>query len=119
MTTQQHDTAAAQRDDGIDRAVQHTGRWWIVYAHDFLYVYLTDHREMFCDDVWAAGLIVPESPRAFGQVVKNALAAGWMEPTGNARKSANSNLSLRMVYRSLIYVAPADPNQMGLFDDPR
>lgn len=112
--------ASAKRDDGIDRAVQHAGQPWILYANDFLCTYLTNHREMFCDDVWAAGLIVPESPRAFGQVVKNAMAAGWMEPTGNARKSANSNLSLRMVYRSLIYSAPADPNQMELFcDDPR
>ena len=108
--------ATLRRDDGIDRAVQHTGWPWVVYANGFLHKYLSDHREMFCDDVWAAGLIRPESPRAFGQVVKNALAAGWMEPTGNVRKSANSNMSLRMVYRSLIYPSPTtDLNQMDLF----
>ena len=108
--------ATLRQDDGIWRAVQHAGEPWVDYATRYVYCYLAEHRELFCDEVWAAGLVRPESPRAFGQIVKNALAAGWMEPTGNVRKSANSNMSLRMVYRSLIYTTPlADLNQMELF----
>ena len=85
--------AAARRDDGMARAVAHSGPEWLAYAYDFVQVYLERNEFLFCDDVWAAGLIEPESPRAFGQVMKHALRSGWMEKTDRARPSVRSNQS--------------------------
>lgn len=97
------DEAARRRDKGIADAVRHTGQPWVEYATQFIYCYLIFHDTLFCDDVWAAGLAAPESPRAFGQVMKNALQAGWMSKSGQARPSVNSNHSIRPTYRSEIY----------------
>jgi hypothetical protein len=109
MTTQ---TEAAERQaDGINRAVQHAGQTWVDYATSFVWQYLTDHAELFCDDVWAAGLVRPESPRAFGQVMKRALRDGWMVATDRSRRSVNSNLSIRTVYRSTIHHATTNQNR--------
>jgi len=98
------DDAQRRQEEGIHRAVNHAGITWVDYATRYMEVYLLRHRELFCDDVWDSGLEVPESPRAFGQVMKNALREGWMEPSSTPRRSAQSNNSFRTVYRSLIYV---------------
>jgi hypothetical protein len=95
--------AAQQRQEtGIQQAVTHSGPTWVEYATEYVRVYLTEHDELFCDDVWAHGLVVPASPRAFGQVMKTAIREGWMVPTDRARKSVRSNNSPRTVYRSTL-----------------
>jgi hypothetical protein len=96
-------TAAAAREDGMTRAVRHAGWTWVEYATEFIRVFLIHHRELFVDDVWAAGLATPDSPRAFGQPMKSALAAGWMHRTEFARPSVRSNLAVRPVYASRIH----------------
>lgn len=95
--------AEAARDAGLAAATAHAGQPWVDYATEYVRLYLIDHAYLFCDDVWEHGLIRPESPRAFGQVMKNALRNGWMTKTSEARPSVNSNMSLRSVYRSNIY----------------
>jgi hypothetical protein len=95
--------AEQRRDAGMAAAAATTGPTWIDYATEYVRCYLLDHHYLFCDDVWLHGLARPESPRAFGQVMKNAIRNGWMTKTSEARASVNSNLSLRSVYRSNIY----------------
>jgi hypothetical protein len=103
----------ARRDAGISAAVTHSGSDWVEYATQYLCIYLATHEELFCDDVWAHGLASPESPRAFGQVMKNALRFGWMHAGPNMRRSVSSNLSLRPVYVSDIFA----PGALGVFPE--
>ena len=95
--------AAAARDAGIDRAVATSGPEWLEYAIEFVHQFCRDRVEVFCDDIWDAGLARPESPRAFGQVMKHAIRSGWIVKTDRARPSRSSNLALRQVYTSTIY----------------
>jgi hypothetical protein len=95
--------AALAQEAGRAAAVAHAGQSWVDYATVYVHLYLIDNAYLFCDDVWAHGLARPESPRAFGQAVKNAIRNGWMTKTTEARPSVNSNMSLRSVYRSTIY----------------
>jgi len=96
------DQANTRQHAGINQAVQHSGPTWLEYATEYVQCYLTEHPELFCDDVWTHGLTRPVSARAFGQVMKTAIREGWMVATGQVRPSAQSNNSLRNVYRSLI-----------------
>lgn len=114
MTYQQHlfntadipsaDDAANKREIGITKSSEHSGEDWLEYAKDFMIGYCTENEYIFCDDIWKAGLEKPESPRAFGAVMRHALRNNWIIKTDQARPSVQSNLSLRMVYKSLIYL---------------
>jgi hypothetical protein len=95
--------ADERQQTGIAAAVRHSGPTWQEYAIEYIRVYLTHHRELFCDDVWRSGLVAPASPRAFGQVMKHALHHHWMGPSEKARRSTQSNNALRQVYTSRIY----------------
>lgn len=103
------DQAEERRDAGMATANQHAGQTWIEYATDYVEAYLIDHDYLFCDDVWEHGLVKPDSSRAFGQVMKNALRYGWMSKTSMARPSVQSNMSLRSIYRSSLRGQPAKP----------
>jgi hypothetical protein len=95
--------ADSRASTGIASAVAHSGPTWQSYAMSYIRIYLTHHRELFCDDVWSSGLTVPASPRAFGQVMKGAIRAGWMTASGRGRRSAQSNNSVRSIYTSNLY----------------
>lgn len=94
--------AEARRDAGMASATRHSGQTWQEYALEYVRVYLLDHEYLFCDDVWEHGLVRPDSPRAFGQVMKSAIRNGYMLKTHMARPSVQSNQSLRSIYKSLI-----------------
>lgn len=94
--------AQAAQDDGVAASVAASGDEWQEYAVMYVKNYLRTHNLLFCDDVWAEGLEVPVSPRAFGAVMRKAISAGWMRPSGAHRRSKSSNNSMRPVYLSLI-----------------
>jgi len=97
--------SAAQRaqDSGIDKSVEHAGQDWLDYAKRFMRAFCERHATVFCDDVWEAGLRQPASPRAFGAVMKHAMRQGWISPSGEQRRSRQSNNAYRMVYVSNLY----------------
>lgn len=102
--------AIARGVAGGDTAAANSGAEWIGYATGFVEQWLRTHRTLFCDDLWAAGLIEPESLRAFGAVLAAAARNGWMEkiPVGvggavMARPSVRSHGQLKPVWRSLVF----------------
>jgi hypothetical protein len=103
--------AMIKADDGLAAATEHSGPEWLTKAKDFLHDYCANNSSIFCDEVWDAGLPRPESPRAFGSVIKHAIKHGWMESTGEARPSRQSNMGLRMVYRSLLIAHAQSPEE--------
>lgn len=97
------DTAQARQEDGIARAVDHSGEIWRTYATEFMRDFCRRNREVFCDDIWADGLERPPSPRAFGQIMKDAIRYGWIVKTDRFRPSVQSNNSARQIYESKLY----------------
>jgi len=95
--------AQRKQEIGLGRAVTKSGPEWVKYAIEFLHQYAREHLEVFCDDIWLAGLERPESPRAFGQVMKHAIREGWIVKHGEGRPSRQGNLSVRPVYRSTLW----------------
>lgn len=95
--------AEARKEAGMTAAAEHSGEDWQTYAREFLRRYCATHCEVFCDDVWAAGLERPESPRAFGAVMHHAIREGWIVATDQARPSHQSNNQRRTVYRSRLH----------------
>lgn len=95
--------ATKQGIEGLAQSVGRSGSEWVEYANDFVHTYLFHHSTLFCDDVWVAGLERPASPRAFGQVMKNAKKQGWMIESGEMRKTRQGHMTLRVVYDSLVF----------------
>jgi len=104
--------AQARRDTGIAHASRGAGETWRAYAIAFLEDYLKTHTTLFVDDLWRAGLNEPASPRALGAVVQHASRSGWCvqvkTPEGfvAARPSVRSNMQLKPVWKSRLYVGP-------------
>lgn len=97
--------AENKREDGIEQSSDHSGIDWLEEAKAFMWRYCKSNEFVFCDDVWEAGLERPESPRAFGAVMRHAIRSKWITKTDRARPSVQSNLSMRMVYKSRLYGA--------------
>lgn len=95
--------ARSARDLGMMRAERHAGEDWAEYADRFIRWYARDHREVFVDDLWEAGLEEPASPRALGPRMLAAVRSGILEKTGEYRPSVRSNLTVKPVWRSTIY----------------
>lgn len=108
--SQQTELAQAKRDAGIAHAAMGSGERWRGYAIAFLKRYLETHATLFVDDLWTAGLQKPHSPRALGAVIQHASRYGWCvqvkTPDGciAARPSVRSNMQLKPVWRSRLYV---------------
>ena len=95
--------AMTGREEGMTRVDAATADTWKTEADDFIYRYLLTHRELFCDDLWAAGLPEPPSPRALGPRMLKASKAGWMRKTDRVRPSVRSHMTGKPVWLSLIY----------------
>lgn len=92
--------AAAQRDDGMQRAEDHADEEWKTLAWDTLVTYIADRDEFFCDDFWAdTELPWPREARAIGPVIHRAARYGLIEKTGTYRPSVHSNLTPKPVWR--------------------
>lgn len=109
MTSQElpFDRAKAGRDLGMLRAERHAGEEWNDYCDDFIYVYCRIYRELFCDDLWTAGLEVPAQPKALGPRISAAGRADWIRKSGEYRPSVRSHLQVKPVWESLIYGWPS------------
>src|SRR5690606_3006248 len=77
---------------------------WCAVALEWLRHHLQLHDTVFPPALWALGLPMPPNGahRAIGSVIRRALRDGWMEPTGEYRRSASSNGAPKPVYRSLL-----------------
>tara|TARA_R110002153_G_scaffold171440_1_gene324287 strand:+ start:703 stop:1035 length:333 start_codon:yes stop_codon:yes gene_type:complete len=101
-----------RRQQGIERAATSAGDAWTREATAFVRGYLIKNPSLFVDDLWAAGLPRPTSPRALGSVLQQASRAGWMTKktadTGEilAMPSAASNGQLKAVWKSELYPQP-------------
>lgn len=109
-TAHQIDAARQAAERRKERALRAAERpqldGWRNDARAFLRSYLVNHAELFPPDLPAAGLPpMPEgaSAKAVGAVIVYAIRNGWMEQSGEYRRSPSSNMSPKPVYRSLIY----------------
>lgn len=101
--------AAARRDTALTGFERANLVDWQGAALAFLHDYLIDNPTMFPDDLWSLGLPEPlnGSRRAFGAVVRKAVANGWMIDSGTMRRRTSGNLTKATVWRSLIHQRPA------------
>ena len=79
---------------------------WKDYANQFIYEYAQTHAEVFVDDLWAAGLRKPSSPRALGPRMMHASRQGWIMKTDRVRPSVASHLTGKPIWVSLIEEKP-------------
>lgn len=93
----------ARRADGMQRAEEGVDEKWYRDALAFIRKYCRTHEEMFCDDLWTAGLEVPREARALGPVIMQAVRDGIIERAGRYRASTGSNMTPKPVWRSLVY----------------
>jgi len=95
--------------EGAERAAAASGDEWQDTAAEFVRGWLQTHATLFVDDLWAAGLPEPKSPRALGAVLQMAIREKWMEEQRTAdgyvaaRPSTRSNGQLKRVWRSLLH----------------
>ncbi len=97
--------AEERKEAGMTASRASSGEAWQEYARAFLFRYCETHSEVFCDDIWNAGLKKPVSPRAFGSVMKYAIQKGWIEPKKWQGRflclpSVRSNNQMKAVYAS-------------------
>jgi hypothetical protein len=104
MTQLSLTAAAAARADALRRVEEHADPGWNERAFAALSAYLRTHPSFFCDDLWSAGLDRPHDSRALGPVIVRASKAKLMVQTGEYRKSVASNLSIKPVWKSLVFV---------------
>lgn len=97
------DEARSGREVGMLRSERRAGEEWKDYADEFIFVYLTMRRELFCDDLWEAGLEIPAQPKALGPRLVAAAREGWMVKSGQYRPSVRSHLQVKPVWSSLIF----------------
>ena len=95
--------AERQRDAGMAQVDMATHESWKMDADIFIETYLRTHPQLFVDDLWAAGLVKPPSPRALGPRVLSAAKRGLMKRSGFYRPSVNSHMTEKPVWTSLVY----------------
>jgi hypothetical protein len=101
---EQLELAAEKRDVGMAVVDKAASEEWKEYADDFILLYLMNNETLFVDDLWDAGLRVPKSSRALGPRIMAASKKGWMERSGDYRKSVRSNLSEKPVWKSHLHL---------------
>jgi hypothetical protein len=90
----------------ITQAEQNADQAWKEAALDAVQACATKHAFFTSDDVWAfipEGFLTHEN-RAFGAVIRRAIKAGWMIPTGQFQKSlrVTNHSTYRPLWKSLI-----------------
>lgn len=101
------DAAAARRDDGIQRAIQHAGERWRRLANGYVKEYLATLRvgddflgEHVRSFAAGRGLESPPDGRAWGQVMRDGAREGLIEKVGYA-PAKSSNLSPKVLWRRI------------------
>lgn len=97
-----------ERDEGMERAAAGAGEW-TEEAFAFVRSYLETHEELFCDDLWVAGLTEPPNAKALGPVFLRAVREGLMRKSGAYRPSVSSHRIPKPVWTSLIYKGAPTP----------
>lgn len=68
--------AYARRAEGMRNAEEGVDEVWYRAAVAFVTRYCRKNEEMFCDDLWKAGLTIPREARALGPVIMQCARAG-------------------------------------------
>lgn len=96
--------AREQRDEGIRRVEAGAEVEWKDTAWNILIGYLRVHPDFFVDDLWKrTNLPWPQEARAIGPIILRAARSGYIVKTGEYRPSVRSNMSIKPVWKSLIY----------------
>jgi len=95
------DEALAQVDAAADAA-------WKEEAWAAMVAYLETHEEFFVDDLWEDGLSQPREARAIGPIILRAASQGLMKKTSKSRPSVRSNMSIKPIWRSMVFRATVD-----------
>jgi hypothetical protein len=96
--------AQYRRTTGMEDAERHADEEWKARAVEVLEAYLRTVPEFFVDDFWDdTQLERPHESRALGPLIQKAARAGWIAKTGEFRPSVASNLTVKPVWRSLLY----------------
>ncbi len=109
-----HAEAVRMAIEGITSSAETAGALWRSQAVDFVMAYAKTHAEVFCDDLWSAGLPPSDSDRALGWVLRHLSRSGVLVNSGVTRPSQRSNnSSAKVVWRSAIFEGEraADPAQ--------
>lgn len=99
--------ARQARDSALARVESHASRDWLDEAFAALRGYLETHATMHVDDLAPYLPAASGDRRALGAVFVRAAREGLMEKTENYRPSVASNLSPKVVWRSLVWSAAA------------
>lgn len=99
--------ARARRDDGVKRAHDHALEEFKREAFAAVRAYLERHETMHVDDLAPELPALPGDRRALGPVFLRAVREGLMEKTDLYRPSVASNMTPKVVWRSLVCVGSA------------
>jgi hypothetical protein len=83
--------AEAARDEAMQRVYESASDEWKAQAHATIIAVADSLGEFTVDDLWDAGLVKPEEPRAMGPVLRKAAGEGFIRTTGQYRKSRYRN----------------------------
>ncbi len=94
--------AFAEADAAILQAAENADQAWADLAFNLLVDWLKTHPTFHTDDIWSV-LSEPREARAFGAVVRRAVAAGLMVKSGEYKPSVRSRGTAKPVWRSEVY----------------
>ena len=102
--TKAREAAEANRDAGMQLALDNAGDDWAARALAAVREYLENNKTLHADDFWAAGIVdEPANKKAIGPIFRKAAGEKWMRQTGDYKKSTSSNMLPKPVWQSLIY----------------
>ncbi len=95
----------ANRDKAIERAEQGAGDW-LGLAYKVARKVAENFRYFTTDDVWKAGLLKPDEPRALGPVMMSLERDGIIAPTHHFKTTAqpSRNGAPVRLWRSCVFV---------------
>ncbi|QFG10732.1 hypothetical protein SEA_ANIMUS_64 [Streptomyces phage Animus] len=83
--------AEAARDEAMQRVYDSAAEEWKAQAHATIIAVADSLGEFTVDDLWDAGLVKPDEPRAMGPVLRKAARDGYVRQTGQYAKSRYRN----------------------------
>lgn len=83
--------AEAARDEAMERTYESAAEEWKAQAHATIIAVADSLAEFTVDDLWDAGLVKPDEPRAMGPVLRKAAFEGFIRQTGRYAKSRYRN----------------------------
>jgi hypothetical protein len=105
--------ARARRDSGIAAAESGALEEFKREAFAAVVAYLQTHPTLHVDDLAPHLPSLPGDRRALGPVFLRAQRAGLMEKTDHYRPSVASNMTAKVIWRSLVYRAAVPGTEAG------